>query len=183
MTQTLTLIDLEFGISQLSGNRALLLTLLNKFSDEYRQTDDKLQQLCASDDFDAARAHIHTLKGVAGNLGLRALHVACKEQEDALKAENTLPENYDTFIAVLNDTLGAISLLDDNPDATAPSGDADTAVAKAALLSALKANEFVPEAQLQEWLTSIFSDEAERNIISEFIDELDYQSAIDRIEG
>lgn len=183
MTQTLTLIDLEFGISQLSGNRALLLTLLNKFSDEYRQTDDKLQQMFASNDFDAARALVHTLKGVAGNLGLRALHAACKEQEDALKADSTRPENYDTFIAVLNDTLGAVALLDDNADAATPGGDADTAAAKAALLGALKANEFVPEAQLHEWLTSIYSDETERHIISDFIDELDYQSAIARIEG
>ena len=43
MDQSATVLDIEFGMSQLSGNKTLLLTLLNKFSDEYRGLDDDLQ--------------------------------------------------------------------------------------------------------------------------------------------
>ena len=34
MDQSATVLDIEFGMSQLSGNKTLLLTLLNKFSDD-----------------------------------------------------------------------------------------------------------------------------------------------------
>ncbi len=179
MTQAITLIDLEFGISQLSGNKALLLTLLNKFSDEYRQTGDKMQQYFANNDFAAARTHIHTLKGVAGNLGLNALFQASKSLDDALKGADNVPEEYPAFIIILTDTLEAISHVDDGPAATSDSS-RDSA-AKAALINALKANEFIPQTQLDDWLNAIYQDESSRNAVRENIDELDYQSALAKL--
>ena len=39
------IINLEFGLSQLSGNKTLFLRLLQKFADEYQHASDKLQTL------------------------------------------------------------------------------------------------------------------------------------------
>ena len=69
MDQSATVLDIEFGMSQLSGNKTLLLTLLNKFSDEYRGLDDDLQSFMKTSEFDKAYSLVHTLKGVTGNLG------------------------------------------------------------------------------------------------------------------
>lgn len=179
MTQATTLIDLEFGISQLSGNKALLLTLLNKFSDEYRQTDDKMQQYFSDNDFSAARTYIHTLKGVAGNLGLTALFEASKAVDGALKQADVVPENYSAFTVILADTLDAIAHIDDNP--APPQHDAGDDAAKAALINALKANEFIPQSQLDDWLNAIYQDTASREALRRDIDELDYQSALAKL--
>ncbi|WP_414830231.1 Hpt domain-containing protein [Alteromonas sp. H39] len=184
MTQAITLIDLEFGISQLSGNKALLLTLLNKFSDEYRQTDDKMQQYFSQRDFTAARTYIHTLKGVAGNLGLSALFHACKALDDALKQTDAVPEHYPAFVVILSDTLDAIAHLDDSPASTTEKqSDESDAAAKAALINALNANEFIPQTQLDDWLNAIFKDASVRDTVREHIDELDYQSALTVLEA
>ena len=183
MTQAITLIDLEFGISQLSGNKALLLTLLGKFSDEYRQTDDKMQEYFSQRDFTAARTHIHTLKGVAGNLGLNALFQASKVLDDALKQADAVPEQYPAFVVILSDTLDAIARLDDSTSpADTTSDEADTA-AKAALINALKASEFIPQTQLDDWLNAIYSDASVRETVRGHIDELDYQSALNILEA
>ena len=183
MTQAITLIDLEFGISQLSGNKALLLTLLGKFSDEYRQTDDKMQEYFSQRDFTAARTHIHTLKGVAGNLGLSALFHASKALDEALKQADDVPEQYPAFVVILSDTLDAIARVSDSETTTnSPSGETDIA-AKAALINALKANEFIPQTQLDDWLNAIYSDASVRETVRGHIDELDYQSALTVLEA
>jgi len=84
-----SVLDLKFGLSQLSGNKTLLLTLLNKFSDEYRSLDDDLQAFMRNEQFDDAYSLIHTLKGVTGNLGLFALHQRSKYIESAVRNEQT----------------------------------------------------------------------------------------------
>ena len=45
MENSTTVLDLDFGMSQLSGNKKLLFTLLEKFSEEYRSTEAKLQSM------------------------------------------------------------------------------------------------------------------------------------------
>jgi len=76
MDQSTTVVDIDFGMSQLSGNKKLLFTLLGKFTDEYRSLDADLQAHVAKGDFNKAYSIVHTLKGVTGNLGLFALHNA-----------------------------------------------------------------------------------------------------------
>ena len=98
MDQSATVLDIEFGMSQLSGNKTLLLTLLNKFSDEYRGLDDDLQSFMKTSEFDKAYSLVHTLKGVTGNLGLFALHNASKAVESSVRNEKTLPSGYPEFM-------------------------------------------------------------------------------------
>ena len=43
MDQSTTVLDIDFGMSQLSGNKKLLFTLLGKFTDEYRSLDADIQ--------------------------------------------------------------------------------------------------------------------------------------------
>ncbi len=45
MDQSTTVVDIDFGMSQLSGNKKLLFTLLGKFTDEYRSLDADLPYL------------------------------------------------------------------------------------------------------------------------------------------
>ena len=92
MNQSTTVLDIDFGMSQLSGNRELLFKLLRKFANEYRTLDADLQALVAKHAFNDAYSLVHTLKGVTGNLGLFALHEASKPIESGFRNEQQVAE-------------------------------------------------------------------------------------------
>lgn len=181
MDQSASIIDIDFGMSQLSGNKTLLLTLLNKFSDEYRSLDDNLQILIKQAEFDKAYALIHTIKGVSGNLGLFALHEASKPIETSIRNDHSLPDNYSDFISLLNDTLSAIANLSNTDSESEPNLVENDAVAQQArdrLMAALKANEFISQTTLDEWLDALNPPTNIRHAIENAIDELEYDEAI-----
>lgn len=180
-------LDVDFGISQLSGNKALLLTLLRKFADEYRQTEPKLKDLCEALKWEEARVLVHTLKGVAGNLGCNALHLSCKAIEAEIKTAQVFPVGFDGFIDVLNETLSTIDALSNEEQLSAAKpaaqqeNTASSDAAKHELMSALKANEFIPPNRLADLLEQTCSDEAQREAIQDAVDELDYGIAIELV--
>ena len=186
MEQSTTVLDLEFGMSQLSGNKKLLFTLLGKFTEEYRDTDAQLQSLVAKNDFNGAYSLVHTLKGVTGNLGLFALHHASKPIESSFRNDKRMPEEYTAFIALLNDTIAAVDSLTQQPsehgDQAAPLNSAAAAQAKERLLAALKASEFISQDRLDEWLHALALPDAKRAAIIDAVDELDYEEAISELE-
>ena len=186
MEQSTTVLDLEFGMSQLSGNKKLLFTLLGKFTEEYRDTDAQLQSLVAKNDFNGAYSLVHTLKGVTGNLGLFALHHASKPIESSFRNDKRMPEEYTAFIALLNDTIAAVDSLTQQPseqgDQAAPLNSAAAAQAKEQLLTALKASEFISQDSLDEWLDALALPDAKRAAIIDAVDELDYEEAISELE-
>ncbi|WP_189403275.1 Hpt domain-containing protein [Alteromonas halophila] len=176
MEPTSPLIDTDFGISQLSGNRDLYITLLGKFSDEYRDLNDRLQEMMDQQAYDSAFTLLHTLKGVSANLGLTALQHASKQVELAIRGNQSLPEDYAGFVVILDRTLQKISQFTSPVDAT-PSATEQPA-AHSELLAALHASEFIPGAQLDTYLTSLTLPAGEKQRLQTAIEELDYQQAI-----
>ncbi len=178
MQSATQLIDLTFGINQLSGNKSLLFTLLQRFSDEYAQSDAKLQSHFAEGEWEKARVFIHTLKGVAGNLGLVALHEQSKLAELALKNDEDVPPSYADFIVTLDATLAEITQLANSGEDNTNTATADSGTQASALVSALENNEFIPQQQLDEWLDALPLNADSKSEISEAIDELDYDKAL-----
>ncbi len=108
-------INLEFGLSQLSGNKTLFLRLLQKFADEYQQASDKLQSMVDNQQWQEARLYAHTIKGVASNLGFTRLHLACKETEAELKADAAAPVSLPELKTAMDETLALLAALQANP--------------------------------------------------------------------
>ena len=185
MDQSAAVLDIDFGMSQLSGNRTLLLTLLNKFSDEYSSLNDDLQSLMRQGEFDKAYSLLHTLKGVSGNLGLFALHHASKSVENTVRTEKTLPEDYPHFISLLEETLVSIAALSSEPtgNASPKADDALAMQAKSQMMAALKASEFIAQDRLDEWLDNLALSEHTRQSLEDAVDELDYEHAIELLDG
>ncbi len=179
MTSQSEFVDLTFGLSQLSGNRALYLTLLERFSDEYRDIDDKVQQMMRDDDIQAAFTLLHTLKGVTANLGLPALNAQSKHVEAAVRETRQLPGNYPEFIAALESTLQAIETIrhEDTTNDSASSS-ADSNKARATLTRTLEAMEFIAPETLRALLDDISIPAAARLELEKAIVELDYQEAL-----
>ncbi len=186
MTDTQTIIDLEFGTAQLSGNKSLLLTLLHKFADEYKDTEQQLNQMFANAEWESARILLHTLKGVTGNLGINALHQHCKEVEGHLKSNASIPPNYPEFISILRETLSTVHMLtcdSGNNTTTEEVASSSSNQDKNDFLRALKNSEFISEAQLDKWVAAATNDITTQKAIKEAVDELDYQTAIELVNA
>ena len=113
MNNTTSVIDLAFGVSQLSGNRSLYVSLLQKFAAEYQDLPVRLDHALAENRWHDVRTLVHTIKGVAGNLGCNALHEEARTYENAIRDSHTVPVTHHTFIDTLAETLGAIEKLAD----------------------------------------------------------------------
>ena len=186
-----TLIDLKFGLSQLSGNSSLLLRLLQKFSDEYVGAEDKLTLLFTQQNWDAARTYFHTIKGVAGNLGINQLHQASRQAENELKSLSEPPASFPFFCETLNATLSYIQTLQANPALLEEGGSgtqeteqslsvepASTIAAPDDFIRALEQNEFIAQEQLDAWLAVSTPDSGKQQQIRDAIDDLDYENAL-----
>lgn len=69
-------IDVEDGLRRVSGNRKLYRNILLKFKESQADAMEQLDRALADDEIELAQRIIHTLKGVAGNLGAKTLFAA-----------------------------------------------------------------------------------------------------------
>lgn len=80
-----TCIDFESGIKRLGGKKASYKDILKKFIRNHRHDDNKLIQFLSSADFHEALKLIHTIKGIAANIGANKLHEASLRLEKAIE--------------------------------------------------------------------------------------------------
>jgi HPt (histidine-containing phosphotransfer) domain-containing protein len=86
--QDLVNINVEDGLNRTENNHSLYQKLLSKFSQSYRDFEQKINEALNSEDPQAAEREAHSLKGIAANLGAEQLaqqalqlEQRCKEQQ------------------------------------------------------------------------------------------------------
>ena len=115
-------IDVQAGLSNVAGNRELYLRLLDRFAKNYRNSGLELRDALKRMAHDAS-AHeeavrlAHTAKGVAANLGARALAAVAGELESAIKKHAPLEEMLARYDLLLRESLDAIESLPKRDDA------------------------------------------------------------------
>ncbi|MGX5659066.1 response regulator [Castellaniella ginsengisoli] len=113
----LTHLDAADGVRRIGGRAEPYRKQLRRFGAQYGGAIDELRRLLAQEGPAAAEAHCHTLKGVAGNIGARALFARVSEI-DALLKQGRRPDAalLDTAQTMLENVLADIeSLADDAP--------------------------------------------------------------------
>lgn len=70
-------LDTDMGLLRASNNQQLYVKLLKRFIESYSDKDTLATELTSS----AQPRYLHTLKGVAGNLGATKLHALCEKLE------------------------------------------------------------------------------------------------------
>jgi signal transduction histidine kinase/CheY-like chemotaxis protein/streptogramin lyase/HPt (histidine-containing phosphotransfer) domain-containing protein len=77
--------DFEFekALAQVRGNRPLLLKLLGEFDKQCQDNSPRIVSLIQTDQLDQARNLIHSIQGVASNLGAEGLRRSCERIEYA----------------------------------------------------------------------------------------------------
>jgi two-component system sensor histidine kinase/response regulator len=82
-------IDVKVGLSHVGGNRVLYFDLLAQFQRNNKDFDNNIDEQLKSDP-EKARRTIHTMKGLAGSLGMLKLQVLCTALEIAYQNNEDL---------------------------------------------------------------------------------------------
>jgi two-component system sensor histidine kinase/response regulator len=81
-------LDVADGLNRVAGNMKLYRSLLGQFVDQQADTVSAVRASLAREDFASAERLMHTLKGLSGNLGAKALSGLAAELERSLRDRN-----------------------------------------------------------------------------------------------
>ncbi|WP_124748935.1 Hpt domain-containing protein [Alteromonas facilis] len=175
MSTELAIINTEFGLKQLSDNESLYKKLLLRFFEEYQQSGQTLAEFKQQNNHDAMHLHVHTIKGVSGNLGLDYLHSVAKNTDEDVKA-NGSNVDIDALVSALTKTIAAIDTYCNGSSASteAPTRSEGTE----ALRQALVEKRFISDEQVTECLADSSLSQEQKQNIQDAIDDLDYDLAL-----
>ena len=180
---TRDLFNSQFALDQLGEDTDLLSRMLERFTSQYSNSASQAQDFLQQGHWQEARHLIHTIKGVAGNLGMHHLYQTSNLVEQLIKQQ---PEQAMTemsrFRESLQQTLKAINHFQTQqakPAVRIPVGvqlEADQA--RQQLQDALQRNEFLSPARLDSMLMPLPLAEAVRHELRGYINDLDYTAAL-----
>jgi two-component system sensor histidine kinase/response regulator len=135
-------LDTAGGLKRVAGNRKLYLSLLRQFIDNQADASARVAAALARDDHAEAERIAHSVKGVAGNIGLAAVQASAGALEQAARAKQGVKAAATKLEADMARAIAALSeaLSGSAPAAPAPAADAGQAAASAARLAALLAD-------------------------------------------
>jgi polar amino acid transport system substrate-binding protein len=107
-------VSVKSGLAKVGGNRKLYRKLLSKFCRNYKTVADDIRNALKKDDPETATRLAHTIKGLAGNIGARDLHLAAVDMETALRQDQTenIPGRLSAFSEALELVLDSIAALE-----------------------------------------------------------------------
>lgn len=178
-------LDTDFALKQVGGDQVLLENMFKRFIQQYGQAHTDTQALMASHNWQDARQLVHSIKGVAGNLGMTPLYQAATDLEQLLKQGDPEAERYlPAFVQALDNTLVQLAGLNSTPSQNTQSqpNQLQDANAYEALLASLKRNEFVSPSHLEQWLNALALDSESHSKLRDLICDLEYAQAIQLLE-
>ncbi len=106
-------IDLRWGLERIGGNRRLFHKLLLEFVAHHGNALEVLSKLLKEGDYSSAQRELHTLKGVAGNIGALTLQREAARLEQALMAGEVtgagdIPTTFRDTFSTLFDGLASV---------------------------------------------------------------------------
>jgi CheY-like chemotaxis protein len=84
-------VDVADGLARVAGNARLYRSLLVQFAEKQGDAGAAISRALERGDREAAVLAAHTVKGVAGNLGMRRLHASAEALERALRGSGAVP--------------------------------------------------------------------------------------------
>jgi CheY-like chemotaxis protein/HPt (histidine-containing phosphotransfer) domain-containing protein len=96
-------IDTADGLGRVAGNKRLYRSLLEQFAAKQADAGLRIDEALGNGDRETAERLAHTVKGIAGNMGIGAVHAAAAKLEKAIR-DGTPTE---TALAELKAVLGA----------------------------------------------------------------------------
>jgi signal transduction histidine kinase/DNA-binding response OmpR family regulator len=106
-------LDLAETLLRIGGNTGLLRNILRGFLERYREAEKNLKRYMAEGDLGEARRLVHTLKGVAGNIGAHTLYSAAVDLEHHLAddAPGDISQSLEAFLDCHRRLIGSLAEL------------------------------------------------------------------------
>jgi len=82
-------IDTANGLKRVAGNKRLYRDLLSQFATKQADADERIKAALAGDDNKLAERIAHTVKGVAGNIGIIKVHSSSERLERAIREKHS----------------------------------------------------------------------------------------------
>jgi CheY-like chemotaxis protein len=102
-------INLADGLKRVAGNRRLYRDLLGQFADKQGDASSQISAALKGGDQKLAERIAHTVKGVAGNIGISEVQSAAQKLEKAIReGHDSVPALLDEFAALLGAQVHAI---------------------------------------------------------------------------
>ena len=119
-------IDVYAGLQRVIGNETLYKNLLHTFATNRRDSTKQLKEMLARGDAGQAERLVHTIKGVAGNIGATTLFEVASALESTIAASNLrgVPPLVEAFEIALNQVIQSITTLSENKSSPENSGPA-----------------------------------------------------------
>ncbi|WP_433966377.1 response regulator [Tunturiibacter gelidiferens] len=180
------------GLNRVAGNRRLYRDLLGQFAAKQGDAAAQISTALESRDLNLAERIAHTVKGVAGNLGITDVQSVAQKLEKALHgSEETVSALLDEFARVMGTQVQAIeTALRDSTTArqktqqTSPFDEETASAAIAQLRRLLEASDGDTEASflsLQDAVAGVV-EEPYLDALSESINGFDFDSALAKLE-
>jgi CheY-like chemotaxis protein/HPt (histidine-containing phosphotransfer) domain-containing protein len=128
-------VDVEGGLKRVAGNKRLYRDLLQQFAAKQADAGSQISAAIESGDSHLAESMVHTIKGVAGNIGLGKVLEAAEKLEGAIRREEADRFSlFEEFRRVLKDQVQAIrqTIFEVAPGQPAKRGKSETFNAQAA---------------------------------------------------
>lgn len=183
MSNTQNLVDIEFALSQLSGNSTLLSKMLIKFSDEFSSVPDKVKLALGQNDLKEAKLQVHTTKGLSGNLGLMALYECSKTLDQQIREGVVDESEMEAFASIMEDTCEFLSTVNLEVNTAQSFSQTQPSVnnQKSIFLDRLHHNEFIDDDTLYTYVNALSLSEEQKKTLKDLVEELEYTKAIDLI--
>jgi polar amino acid transport system substrate-binding protein len=128
---TLPGFDVESSLIRVGGNRKLYKKLLIKFRDDYSNSFHEIKGAIENNNLNDAERYAHTVKGVAGNIGISKLHKIAGDLEAGIRKRET--DRYDSMLKKysreLSKVLTALKDLEPEEDISKKEGVSNTRAA------------------------------------------------------
>lgn len=176
--------DLSDVTQRLDNNYSLFIELLNKFQQQFSNVQTELVALLNTQDFTAAAALVHSIKGTSANLSATELYHAATVLEQDLKCGIYPTESLDNFERALTEVMSVIASFNDSTSQYETYDCSGYDLAKARelvrqILILVDNYEFVPFVLLNE-LKHLMPYQGFQHSISElmaYLDKTDYDNA------
>ncbi|WP_083917460.1 ATP-binding protein [Leeia oryzae] len=101
-------LDVEAGLLRVNQKQAIYRQILQQFVQHHEEYDHKLRAALATNDQRQLAALLHSLKGVAGNIGADTLSAHARTLEMALQQGSFMTEDASAFLEALSVQVAAI---------------------------------------------------------------------------
>jgi len=102
-------VDQADGLRRVGGNRRLYRQLLEKFAGKFAGADEQVSSALQSGDRNGAERVAHTVKGVAGNIGIKEVQFAAERLEKAIReGDDAVPSILQDFASLLGPQIKLI---------------------------------------------------------------------------